>query len=102
MYKEDSTFEPPDNLAQKIWRYTDLAKFLLLIDKQALFFANAGIFEDPYDQSAVLNWFSTSFAFLIVGVFSSVFPSLTTYFNILVAYVLSSEDNDPAFSFSSI
>jgi len=33
----------------KIWRYMDLAKFISLLSKEALYFANPNQFDDPYE-----------------------------------------------------
>lgn len=37
-FKEHPEFLAPDNPTAKIWRYMDLAKFLSLLDRQALYF----------------------------------------------------------------
>jgi hypothetical protein len=43
--------ELPENQHQKIWRYMDFAKFVDLLDKQALFFPRATLFNDAYEGS---------------------------------------------------
>lgn len=50
-FKEHSEFSPPPNGDSTIWRYMDLAKFLSLIDKAALFFPRVDMLdmEDPFE-----------------------------------------------------
>ena len=50
MYETHPMFTPPNDENQKIWRYTNLTKFLSLLDKRALFFASPNSFEDPYES----------------------------------------------------
>lgn len=42
-------FQPPENSAQPIWQYMDLAKFISILEKRALFFTNAEKLADPYE-----------------------------------------------------
>ena len=44
-------FVPPVNPRARIWRYTDLAKFLSLFDRSALFFPRLDKLEDPFEGS---------------------------------------------------
>jgi hypothetical protein len=46
-----SVFFAPGNLKARIWRYTDLAKFLSLFDRSALFFPRLDKLEDPFEGS---------------------------------------------------
>jgi hypothetical protein len=48
MYQEHDTFESPESNS-RIWRYMNLAKFIDLFSKRALFFARADKFIDPYE-----------------------------------------------------
>jgi hypothetical protein len=41
MILEHPSFEPPTDPDISIWRYMDLAKFLWMLQKKALFFARA-------------------------------------------------------------
>src|ERR1700730_3104477 len=44
-------FVPPSNAGARIWRYTDLAKFLSIFDRSALFFPRLDKLEDPFEGS---------------------------------------------------
>ena len=44
-------FEAPTNPSVPIWRYTDLAKFIWLLENQTLFFARADLLGDPHEGS---------------------------------------------------
>jgi len=50
-YKEHPEFVPPSTPSATIWRYMDLAKFLSLIDKSALFFVRMDKLttQDPFE-----------------------------------------------------
>lgn len=48
MYEEHVLLESlPDDA--KIWKYMDFAKFVSLMDKEALFFANSSLYDDPVE-----------------------------------------------------
>ena len=49
MISEHSSFEPPADRDVSVWRYMDLAKFLWMLQKNALFFARADQLGDPYE-----------------------------------------------------
>ncbi|MHA2053792.1 MAG: hypothetical protein ACW99F_09355 [Candidatus Hodarchaeales archaeon] len=51
MYKEHPIFKKPDNENAEIWRYLDLAKFVSLLDKQALFFTRGDNLSDKFEGS---------------------------------------------------
>ncbi len=51
MYKEHPVFEKPKDENAKIWRYMDLAKFVSMLDKKALFFSRADKLGDPFEGS---------------------------------------------------
>ena len=51
MYKEHPVFKPPADENAKIWRYIDFTKFVSLIDKQALFFAQVDSLDDKFEGS---------------------------------------------------
>ncbi len=51
MYKEHPVFEKPDNENATIWRYMDFTKFVILLDKSALFFCRADKLGDPFEGS---------------------------------------------------
>jgi hypothetical protein len=44
-------FAAPANLKARIWRYTDLAKFLSVFDRSALFFPRLDKLDDPFEGS---------------------------------------------------
>lgn len=44
-------FVAPTNADSLIWRYTDLAKFLSLLDRSALFFSRLDKLDDPFEGS---------------------------------------------------
>lgn len=50
MVSKHSACTPPDN-DQVIWRYIDLAKFILFLDTKELFFTRPDKFEDPFEGS---------------------------------------------------
>ena len=50
MYQEHPVFNPPP-LNAILWRYMDFTKYISLLEKQALFFARADKFEDPFEGS---------------------------------------------------
>jgi hypothetical protein len=49
MISEHPSFEPPADRDVSVWRYMDLAKFLWMLQKNALFFARADQLGDPYE-----------------------------------------------------
>ncbi len=51
MYERDDSFSIPDDEDAKIWRYMELARFISLLDKKALFFARADRLGDPFEGS---------------------------------------------------
>lgn len=51
MHQPHDAFEPPSNLEIPIWRYIDLAKFLSLLESQALYFARADQMDDKFEGS---------------------------------------------------
>lgn len=44
-----SPFQPPDSPNVGIWRYLDLAKFVFLLEHEALYFSRADRLGDPYE-----------------------------------------------------
>lgn len=50
MHKEHPVFEAPGG-EDIIWRYMDLAKFISMLDKKALYFCRSDKFEDPFEGS---------------------------------------------------
>jgi hypothetical protein len=51
MHEEHPVFEPPSNPDIAIWRYMDLAKFLSMLQDQALHFARVDIMPDEFEGS---------------------------------------------------
>ena len=51
LYQEHECFEKPNDPESKIWRYSDLGKFLSILDKSALWFSRADKLGDPYEAS---------------------------------------------------
>ena len=49
MISEHPSFESPADRDVSIWRYMDLAKFIWILQKKALFFARADQLGDPYE-----------------------------------------------------
>ena len=49
MYIKVETIESPDNESTKIWKYMDFTKFVSMLDRESLFFANFKTFEDPIE-----------------------------------------------------
>ena len=50
MYEEHPSFiDPKEGDSAIIWRYMDFTKFVLLLDKKALFFSCIDNFEDPWE-----------------------------------------------------
>ena len=60
MHKEHPSFNPPKNQTAKIWRYTDLAKLLAILEDNTLFFPNITNLDDPLEgflnRATVLNF----------------------------------------------
>lgn len=48
-YVEHPVFKPPDDEDAVIWRYMDLAKFVWLLEHEALFFSRADLLGDPHE-----------------------------------------------------
>lgn len=51
MYVDHPEFVPPSNPNIPIWRYTELAKFLDLLEQSALYFTRLDRFSDPFEGS---------------------------------------------------
>ena len=51
MYEEHPDLEKPADENAAIWRYLDFTKFVSLLDRQALFFAQADTLPDPFEGS---------------------------------------------------
>jgi hypothetical protein len=49
MIQQHELFKPPHKLDIPIWRYMDLAKFLWMLQENALYFCRAGALGDPYE-----------------------------------------------------
>jgi hypothetical protein len=49
VYAEHPDFHPPSDLDAVIWRYMDLPRFVALLDKEALYFPRADMFDDPHE-----------------------------------------------------
>ena len=49
VYEEHDLFTPPDNPDGRIWRYLDFAKYVSLLEHQALFFATVEALDDPFE-----------------------------------------------------
>lgn len=47
MFRESEGIEVPNDPYIKIWRYVDFAKFVLILEEKALFFADYKQFDDP-------------------------------------------------------
>jgi hypothetical protein len=50
VYREDPGFEAPERDA-KVWRYSDLPKFIRVLQSHTLFFAGASLLTDNYEGS---------------------------------------------------
>jgi hypothetical protein len=51
MYYADPMFPKPDNAEAVVWRYTDIVKFISLIDTKSLFFSRSDLLGDPFEGS---------------------------------------------------
>lgn len=51
MHEDHPVFEAPTNPDISIWRYMDLAKFLSLLEDEALFFARSDMMSDKFEGS---------------------------------------------------
>ena len=51
MVRDHPVFEPPEDINQKIWRYTDFTKFVDLLNSQSLFFNRSDKFDDVFEGS---------------------------------------------------
>jgi hypothetical protein len=49
MYQEHPSFTAPTDPDVKLWRYMDLAKFLAILEDEALFFAAAANMSDKFE-----------------------------------------------------
>lgn len=49
--KGDDLWRAPDDPDVKIWRYMDFAKFVAMLDSEALFFTRADLLGDPFEGS---------------------------------------------------
>ena len=49
MYIKVNTIESPENELTKIWRYMDFTKFVSILDRESLFFADFKSFEDLFE-----------------------------------------------------
>jgi hypothetical protein len=43
------SFHQPDDTSISVWRYTDLSKFIWMLQKRAFYFARADLLDDPYE-----------------------------------------------------
>lgn len=50
-YEPHPAFDPPDNEEIAIWRYMDLAKYLSVLSRNALYFPSADRLGDPFEGS---------------------------------------------------
>jgi hypothetical protein len=49
VYEEHECFQPPHDPEATVWRYMDLSKFVLLVDRGALYFPRADLLGDPHE-----------------------------------------------------
>ena len=49
MHKSHPTFRPPPDMDGKIWQYMELAEFVSMLHRKALFFIKANKLRDPYE-----------------------------------------------------
>ena len=49
MYEKHSSFEPPENENEKIWRFMDFAKFVDVLINQSLYFCRTDLMNDPFE-----------------------------------------------------
>lgn len=49
MHTQHPTFKLPPNMDGKIWQYTELAEFVSMLHRKALFFVKATKLRDPYE-----------------------------------------------------
>lgn len=48
MYQDNPDLKPPPD-SDVLWKYVDFTKFVSLLEREALFFANTERFDDPYE-----------------------------------------------------
>ena len=51
MHEQHVVFEAPSNLDIPIWRYMDLAKFVSMLQSNALYFTRSDVLEDIFEGS---------------------------------------------------
>lgn len=61
MIQEHEVFKKPKDENVKIWRYMDFAKYLSILDKQALYFARVDCLEDKFEGKYPKNFFDPDF-----------------------------------------
>jgi hypothetical protein len=49
MHSSHPAFEPPPDIDGKIWQYMELAEFVSMLNRKALFFVKANKLRDPYE-----------------------------------------------------
>ena len=49
MHEPHPTFRPPPDMDGKIWQYMELAEFVSMLHRKALFFIKANKLRDPYE-----------------------------------------------------
>ncbi len=49
MHEDHPTFRPPPDIDGKIWQYMELAEFVSMLHRKALFFIKANKLRDPYE-----------------------------------------------------
>jgi hypothetical protein len=49
MHTQHPTFKLPPNMDGKIWQYMELAEFVSMLHRKALFFVKANKLRDPYE-----------------------------------------------------
>ncbi len=49
MHKSHPAFRPPPDIDGKIWQYMELAEFVSMLNRRALFFVKANKLRDPYE-----------------------------------------------------
>jgi hypothetical protein len=47
--QDHPTFKKPKDLDVKVWRYMNLAKFLWMLQKSALYFSRSDLMGDPFE-----------------------------------------------------
>jgi hypothetical protein len=49
MHEPHPVFRPPPDIDGKIWQYMELAEFVSMLHRKALFFIKANKLRDPYE-----------------------------------------------------